>query len=85
MHRIQGIQVRAFLQADLSIICNSQWSWFHLYLEIYRKIYHQKNEKKYNKVTTEQLLELQEEGRLPFSECPKLAARNNYRAHTLIL
>lgn len=39
LHRIQGMQVRVFLQADLSIICNSQWSRFHLYLEIYREKY----------------------------------------------
>lgn len=31
------MQVGVFLQPDLSIICNSQWPWFHLYLETYRK------------------------------------------------
>lgn len=35
--RIQGMQVGVLLQPDLSIICNSQWPWFHLYLETYRK------------------------------------------------
>lgn len=35
--RIQGMQVGVFLQPDLSIICNSQWPWFRLYLETYRK------------------------------------------------
>jgi len=30
------MQVRVFLQADLSIILNSRWSQFHLYLETSR-------------------------------------------------
>lgn len=37
LRRIQGMQVGVFLQPDLSIICNSQWPWFHLHLETYRK------------------------------------------------